>query len=168
MRESELKLTHVKTVSGLRCRLPKSALPKKHRANLHTSKASPVPDSSQQPVNPPSSRVFMCGDDRRKTQPNLPAAARSLCSGAGNLQGTYLVQLIRQRGGGTPLPARVRTRLPAAPAWLQLWRIAGAAPERPLICSGPREPTAGTNRRAASSTARPTSSQLGREPSPGT
>ena len=60
-RESELKLTHAKTVSGLRCRLPKSALPKMLRANLHTSKASPAPDSSQQLVNPPSSGVSGAG-----------------------------------------------------------------------------------------------------------
>lgn len=162
-RESELKLTHV---SGLRCRLPKSALPKMLRANLHTSKASPAPDSSAacQPALPWGLRG---GDDSRKTHPSLPTAARSLSSGSENLQGTYLVQLIRQRSGGTPRFARVRTRLPGVPEWPQLRQIAGAAPGRPLNCGGPREPTAMANRWAAGSTARPTSAQLGREPLPG-
>ena len=163
-RESELKLTHVKTVSGLRCRLPKSALLKMLRANLHTSKASPAPDSSAacQPALPWGLRGR---DDSRKTHPSLPTAASS---GSENQQGTYLVQLIRQRSGGTPRFARVRTRLPGVPVWPQLRQIAGAAPRRPLNCWGPREPTARANRRAAGSTARPTSAQLGREPLPGT
>lgn len=41
--ESELKLTHVRTVSGLRCHLPTPALPKKHMGNLHSLELSPVP-----------------------------------------------------------------------------------------------------------------------------
>lgn len=137
------------------------------RANLHTSKASPAPDSSQQLVNPPSSGVSGAGMTAGK---RIPASRqlRAPWAPSENLQGTYLVQLIRQRGGGTPRFARVHTRLQVVPVWPQLLQISGAAPGRPLNCSGPREPTARANRPAAGSTAQPTSAQLGREPLPGT
>lgn len=140
--------------------LPKSALPKMLRANLHTSRL-PSARFFQQPVNPPSWGL-RGGDDSRKTHPSLPTAARSLSSGSENLQGTYPVQPIRQRSGGTPRFARVRTRLPGVPE-AAAWQTAVRAPGRPLNC-GDHGADCQRQSAAAGSTARPTSAQLGREP----
>lgn len=65
------------------------------------------------------------------------------------------------------LSARVRTQLRALSVRLGLRPIAGAARERLLIGSGPREQVPRTNHRAAGPAVRPTSARLEREPSPG-
>lgn len=110
-----------------------------------------MPDSTQQSVHLASRGVSICREDRRETQPNLPAAARTpLVPG----EPTWCSSLGREGSGPkeVALAACANSHpVPSCPRWAAAPADCGcgAGEGPPLICSWPRDPTPRTNQRPA-------------------
>lgn len=169
-RESELKLTHVRSF-WFRRLISKISFAQEAQSKSHLPRA-PALESVQQSASLPAPGVSIRSDDEGKRRAPAPQRRAALGSGRSVCrEPTWCSSSGREAAAGRERwhcacrPAS--TLLQADPAGWQLGPIAAAAPERPLICSGPREPTPRTNRRAAGRTARPIRARRGREPCAG-